>query len=66
LSLLLAWSEAATTQPILPGPLATLDLKDAIVAPTGGVPKGRLTIGQHYTLDPGWLNPIEHATSLTQ
>jgi peptide/nickel transport system substrate-binding protein len=66
LSLTMIDAEAATTQQILPDPLAKLDIKDAIMVSTRGVPKGRLTIGQHYALDPGWLDPIQHGTSLTQ
>jgi peptide/nickel transport system substrate-binding protein len=66
MSPLLACGAAATATQILPSPLATLDIKDAVVEPTRGTPKGKLTIGQHYALDPGWLDPLEHITSLTQ
>ncbi|MBI3325512.1 MAG: hypothetical protein HYZ81_02250, partial [Nitrospinae bacterium] len=60
--------EAATPtlKPILAGPLATLDIKDAEIDPVKGTPRGTLTIGQHYALDPGWLDPLEHIMSLTQ
>jgi len=62
------WVEAATpaSKPILAGPLATLDIKEAEIAGVMGKPKGSLTIGQHYALDPGWLDPLEHIMSLTQ
>jgi peptide/nickel transport system substrate-binding protein len=66
LSLTMIDAEAATTQQILPDPLAKLDIKDAVMVSTRGVPTGRLTIGQHYALDPGWLDPIQYGTSLTQ
>jgi peptide/nickel transport system substrate-binding protein len=55
-----------TSGPILSGPLATLDIKDAEMGAVQGKPKGTLTIGQHYALDPGWLDPLEHITSGTQ
>jgi len=63
-----ARGEAATTTagPILAGPLAKLDIKDAEIPTVQGKPKGTLTIGQHYALDPGWLDPLEHIMSLTQ
>lgn len=56
----------AMAQQILSGPLATLDIKDAIIEPTRGVPKGKLTIAQHFGLSPKWLDPQEHITALTQ
>ncbi len=65
-SLQVICGEAAVAQPILSAPLAKLDLKEATVEPPRGTPKGRLNIGQHYALDPGWLDPLEHITSLTQ
>ncbi|HXH14351.1 MAG TPA: ABC transporter substrate-binding protein [Alphaproteobacteria bacterium] len=65
-SLQVICGEAAVAQPILSAPLAKLDLKEAILEPARGTPKGRLSIGQHYALDPGWLDPLEHITSLTQ
>jgi peptide/nickel transport system substrate-binding protein len=55
-----------TSGPILSGPLAKLDIKDAEVATVRGKPKGTLTIAQHFALDPGWLDPLEHITALTQ
>jgi peptide/nickel transport system substrate-binding protein len=63
-----AQGEAATPTPapLLSGPLATLDIKDADIATARGKPKGTLTIAQHFALDPGWLDPLEHITALTQ
>ncbi len=52
--------------PILTGPLAKLDIKDAEIATARGKPKGTLTIAQHFGLDPGWLDPLEHAYAITQ
>ena len=52
--------------PILSGPLVKLDIKDAEIATARGKPKGTLTIGQHFALDPGWLDPLEHSYALTQ
>jgi peptide/nickel transport system substrate-binding protein len=62
------WGEAATATrgPILSGPLARLDIKDGEIEAVRAKPKGTLTIGQHYALDPGWLDPLEHIMSLTQ
>jgi peptide/nickel transport system substrate-binding protein len=57
---------AATGEPILPGPLARLDIKDAEIEAVRGTPKGKLTIAQHYALDPGWLDPLEHQAAATQ
>ena len=53
--LVLTWGEAATpaSEPILSGPLVKLDIKDAEVAAVRGKPKGTLTIGMHFALDPG-------------
>src|SRR2546428_662532 len=66
--LVLAWGEAATpaAEPILSGPLVKLDIKDAEVAAVRGNPKGALTIGMHFALDPGWLAPLEHIPANTQ
>ena len=66
--LVLTWGEAATPAagPILSGPLVKLDIKDAEVATVRGKPKGTLTIAQHYALDPGWLDPLEHIPAITQ
>jgi peptide/nickel transport system substrate-binding protein len=55
-----------SAEPILAGPLAKLDIKDAEIEAQRGVPRGTLTIGQHFALDPGWLDPLEHITALTQ
>jgi oligopeptide/dipeptide ABC transporter ATP-binding protein len=57
---------AATGEPILSGPLAEIDIKDAEIAPTRGVPKGTFTIAQHFALDPTWLDPQDHIVALTQ
>ena len=65
--LVLTWSEAApAAEPILSGPLVKLDIKDAEVAAVRGKPKGTLTIGMHFALDPGWLDPLEHIPAITQ
>jgi ABC-type transport system substrate-binding protein len=68
LGLALTWGEAATptSEPILSGPLVKLDIKDAEVAAVRGKPKGTLTIGIHFALDPGWLDPLEHIPAITQ
>ncbi len=58
--------EATTGQPILPGPLAKLDIQDALMEPTRGVAKGTLTIAQHFALDPTWLDPQDHIVARTQ
>lgn len=52
--------------PILSGPLAKLDIKEAQIATTRGTPQGTLTIAQHFGLDPGWLDPLEHGYAITQ
>jgi hypothetical protein len=56
---------AAKPTPILSGPLAKLDIKDAVIETARGKPKGKLTIAQHFALDPGWLDPLEHIYALT-
>ena len=60
--LTVAWGQGTTStpKPILAEPLATLDIKDAEVEAVRGTPKGTLTIGLHYAMDPGWLDPLEH------
>jgi peptide/nickel transport system substrate-binding protein len=59
---------AAASKPttILSGPLAKLDIKDAVVETARGKPRGKLTVAQHFALDPGWLDPLEHIYALTQ
>jgi peptide/nickel transport system substrate-binding protein len=52
--------------PILSGPMAKLDIKDAVVETARGKPRGKLTVAQHFALDPGWLDPSEHIYALTQ
>jgi peptide/nickel transport system substrate-binding protein len=52
--------------PILAGPLAQLDIQAAEVEAVRRQPKGTLTVSQHYALDPGWLDPLEHITAATQ
>lgn len=59
-------AEAAAAKPILPGPLAKLDIKAAEIEAVRETPKGRLTIAMHFALDPGWLDPLEHVPALTQ
>jgi peptide/nickel transport system substrate-binding protein len=66
LLLAVAQGEAATPAPILAGPLAPLDIKDAEIEAVRGTPKGTLTIGMHFALDPGWLDPLEHSYVITQ
>lgn len=58
-------AEAAPGQ-ILSGPLAKLDLRDAVIEPQRGVPKGTLTTAQHFGLSPKWLDPQEQIAALTQ
>jgi len=67
-SLLAGFGEAATSTStaILSGPLAKIDIKDAEIEAVRGTPKGRLIIAQHYALDPGWLDPLEHQAAATQ
>lgn len=62
------WSAvaAAATGAILSGPLAKVDIKVAEVETNRGKPQGTLTIAQHFALDPGWLDPLEHISALTQ
>jgi peptide/nickel transport system substrate-binding protein len=55
-----------TPKPILAGPLAKLDIKEAQIEAGKGKPKGTLTIAQHYALDPGWLDPLEHQATPAQ
>jgi peptide/nickel transport system substrate-binding protein len=57
---------SATSTSILSGPLAKLDIKDAEIEAVRGTSKGRLIIAQHYALDPGWLDPLEHQAAATQ
>jgi peptide/nickel transport system substrate-binding protein len=68
LFLALAHGEAAAagSGPILSGPLAKLDIKDAQIETGKGKSKGTLTIAQHFALDPGWLDPLEHSYAITQ
>jgi peptide/nickel transport system substrate-binding protein len=57
---------AAKPTPILSGPLAKLEIKDAVIEKARGKPTGKLTVAQHFALDPGWLDPLEHIYALTQ
>src|SRR5919108_6196813 len=59
-------AEPVAAQPILRGPLAKLDIKDAEIERTREVPKGTFTIAQHFALDPTWLDPQDHIVALTQ
>ena len=61
-----AAAQGPTRAPILSGSLAKLDIKDAEVATARAKPKGTLTIGMHFGLDPGWLDPLEHSYAATQ
>jgi ABC-type transport system substrate-binding protein len=58
-----ASAQGAGGKPILAGPLVKLNIKDAEVATTRGTPSGTVTIAQHFGLDPGWLNPVEHQST---
>jgi peptide/nickel transport system substrate-binding protein len=40
-------------------PLAKLDIKAPTIPSTRGVPKGTLTVAQHFGLSPKWLDPQE-------
>src|SRR4029453_19352997 len=54
-----AWGQGAPVlRPILSGPLAKLDIKEASVEPRKERPKGTLNIGLHFGIDPGWLDPL--------
>jgi peptide/nickel transport system substrate-binding protein len=66
LSLMVASSEAGEAKQILPGSLAELDIKDAMIESTRSVPKGTFAIAQHFALDPTWLDPQDHIVALTQ
>ena len=62
LGLAVAWGQgtSSASDPILSGPLAQLDIKDAEVAAVRGTPKGTLSIGLHFGLDPTWVDPLEY------
>src|SRR5437867_7070488 len=55
-----AWGQSApsSSKPILSGPLAKLDIKDAQIAARRGSPKGTLNVGLHFGIDPGWFDPL--------
>lgn len=55
-----AWGQGTPSagKPILAGPLAKLDIKDAQLEPVRGKPRGTLNIGLHFGLDPGWFDPL--------
>src|SRR3989442_14034677 len=57
-----AWAQAPAPgpKPILAGPLAKPDIKDAKIEPIRGKPKGTLNIGLHFGLDPGWFDPLAY------
>ena len=59
-------AQGAAQPPILSGPLAKLDIKNAEIAPSRGKSEGRLIVAQHFALDPGWLNPLQHSYAVTQ
>ena len=59
-------AQHAAQTPILAGRLAKLDIQNAQIEPGRGTPKGTLTIAMHITLDPGWLDPLEHSYAITQ
>jgi peptide/nickel transport system substrate-binding protein len=58
--------DVAAQKPILSGPLAKLDIKDARIEKGKGKPQGTLTIAMHFALDPGWLDSLEHSYVVTQ
>ena len=60
-----AAAQKAAATPMLSGPLAKLDVKPAQIEKAKGKPQGTLTIGMHFALDPGWLDPLEHITAVT-
>jgi peptide/nickel transport system substrate-binding protein len=64
------WGQAGAQnpaeKPILSGPLVEPDIKPAEIVTPREKPQGTLTIAQHFALDPGWLNPIEHSYAGTQ
>ncbi len=63
-----AWMAApdgVAAEQLLSGPLAKLDIKDAVIE-KGGVSKGTLTTAQHFGLSPKWLDPQEQIAALTQ
>jgi len=55
-----AWGQGvpSTSKPILSGPLAKLDIKDAQIEAGRGAPKGTLKVGLHFGIDPGWFDPL--------
>jgi peptide/nickel transport system substrate-binding protein len=57
-----AWGQGAppAAKPILTGPLAKLDIKDAQVEPGRGAPRGALNIALHFGLDAGWFDPLHY------
>src|SRR5215472_2787680 len=59
-------AQQASGGAILAGPLAKLNITDAQIEPQRDKPKGTLTVAQHFALDPGWLNPLEHSYAVTQ
>src|SRR5262245_15255963 len=61
-----AVAQQTAQTPILAGPLAKLDIQNAQIEPSRGKPEGTLTIAMHITLDPGWLDPLEHSYAITQ
>ena len=60
------FAQQSGDKPILSGPLAKLDIKPAEIEAQRGKPQGTLTVAQHFALDPGWLNPLEHSYAVTQ
>ncbi len=60
------YAQQTAPTPILSGLLAKLDIQKEQIEPDRGKSQGTLTIAQHYALDPGWLNPLEHSFSITQ
>ena len=55
-----AWAQGTTSaaKPILAGPLAKLDIKDAKIETVRRTSQGTLNIGLHFGLDPGWFDPL--------
>lgn len=63
-----AWGQgaASTPKPILAGPLAKLDIKDAKIDATRRPARGTLNIGLHFGIDPGWFDPLGYSGAAFQ
>jgi peptide/nickel transport system substrate-binding protein len=63
-----AWGQAITStpRPILTGPLAKLDIKDAQIDAVRRPARGTLNIGLHFGIDPGWFDPLGYSGAAFQ